>query len=178
MCRVSTPETSLRQEWSLTPGKGNRLILANTEELHERIEDLCARNKQLETALSALQQSVSDQPHPLLQNGSLLHTPPVLPVLTDRNTPGASSTHTCSEEPEKASQSTPADEECLVDSFEHQQLRTPIPPQRLSKKFIEACWPETCAADPALGEEIFGLLPPLSEAIRLCEIYQEHGKYL
>jgi hypothetical protein len=53
------------------------LILSNTEELHERIEVLCARNRDLEEALKSLQAAVSDGPHPLLQANSLtLQVPP------------------------------------------------------------------------------------------------------
>ena len=50
----------------------NRMVLANTEELHERIETLCIRIRLLEDALRTLQASVSTHPHPLLSNGLLL----------------------------------------------------------------------------------------------------------
>lgn len=50
----------------LAPGRGNRLVLANTEHLHDRIEQISARNRELESALRMLQETVSDQPHPLL----------------------------------------------------------------------------------------------------------------
>lgn len=50
----------------LTPGKNNRMILANTEQLHDRIDLIMARNRELENALRSLQDTVSDQPHPLL----------------------------------------------------------------------------------------------------------------
>ena len=42
------------------------MILANTEELHDRIEGLLERIRTLEDALRTLQASVSTQPHPLL----------------------------------------------------------------------------------------------------------------
>ena len=47
------------------------MILANTEELHEKIERLCTRIKDLESALQVLQASVSTQPHPLLREDLL-----------------------------------------------------------------------------------------------------------
>lgn len=50
----------------LAPGKGNRMVLANTEHLHDRIDQITARNRELESALRMLQETVSDQPHPLL----------------------------------------------------------------------------------------------------------------
>lgn len=54
---------------SLTPAAQqtfHRMILANTEELHDKIEDLLDRIRVLEEALRSLQASVSTQPHPLL----------------------------------------------------------------------------------------------------------------
>ena len=44
----------------------HRMILANTEELHDKIEELLDRIRSLEDALRTLQASVSTQPHPLL----------------------------------------------------------------------------------------------------------------
>lgn len=43
-----------------------RMILANTEELHDKIEELLDRVRLLEDALRTLQASVSTQHHPLL----------------------------------------------------------------------------------------------------------------
>ncbi|KAF9528164.1 fungal-specific transcription factor domain-containing protein [Crepidotus variabilis] len=62
---------SICPDGSLTPGKGNRLVLANTEELHERIHQMASRNRELESALRDLQKRVSDDPHPLLQTNLL-----------------------------------------------------------------------------------------------------------
>jgi len=53
---------------ALEKGKSNRLFLANTEELHDRIEQLSAHNRELEDALRTLQASVSPQTHPLLES--------------------------------------------------------------------------------------------------------------
>lgn len=52
--------------------KGNRLILANTEDLHARIETLSSRIRDLESALSSLHAKHSDEPHPLLTRDQLL----------------------------------------------------------------------------------------------------------
>jgi len=49
------------------------MVLANTEELHEKIEHLHSRVRELEDALRKLQSSVSEQPHPLLRE-DLLNT--------------------------------------------------------------------------------------------------------
>jgi hypothetical protein len=58
------------------------------------------------------------------------------------------------------------------------QSRTNTPPTRFSKQFAE---PVLLGPEPsveAAGEELFRLLPPLPDAIHLCEVYREHGKYM
>ena len=57
----------------LTPGKNNRMILANTEQLHDRIDLIMVRNRELEYTLRSLQDTVSDQPHPLLMEKDRLN---------------------------------------------------------------------------------------------------------
>lgn len=43
------------------------MVLANTEELHTKIERLCSRVRELEDALRLLQKHVSKEQHPLLR---------------------------------------------------------------------------------------------------------------
>ncbi|KZV82711.1 hypothetical protein EXIGLDRAFT_843477 [Exidia glandulosa HHB12029] len=58
---------------SLIPGKSNRFILADTKQLHERIEELSNRIRELEDALKASHAgNGSSSPHPLLRD-ELLH---------------------------------------------------------------------------------------------------------
>ncbi|KAJ7157332.1 fungal-specific transcription factor domain-containing protein [Mycena filopes] len=76
---------SICPDGTLTSGKGNRLVLANTEELHDRIEFLCARIRELEDALRTLQETVTDRPHPLLRT-DLLNIKTVTPRVRDTNT--------------------------------------------------------------------------------------------
>jgi hypothetical protein len=52
----------------LTGGQGTRFILADTEQLHEKIYEMSNRIRQLEDALAILQSSVTDQRHPLLSD--------------------------------------------------------------------------------------------------------------
>lgn len=47
------------------------MVLSSTQELHERIEVLCSRVRDLEDALRTLQSNVSDQSHPLLREDLL-----------------------------------------------------------------------------------------------------------
>ncbi|KAI0065627.1 hypothetical protein BV25DRAFT_1714330 [Artomyces pyxidatus] len=51
---------------SLTTGKGNRFILANTEVLHDKIGSLSSRVRQLEDALAEANSYHSNERHPLL----------------------------------------------------------------------------------------------------------------
>ncbi|KAG6835911.1 hypothetical protein H0H93_013451, partial [Arthromyces matolae] len=57
---------SLCPEGALTSGRGSRFILANTEQLHEKIAVLGDRVRKLEDALRTLQATHSLHPHPLL----------------------------------------------------------------------------------------------------------------
>ncbi|KIK61560.1 hypothetical protein GYMLUDRAFT_96415 [Collybiopsis luxurians FD-317 M1] len=51
---------------SLTTGKGNRFVLANTEDLHDKISQLATRVRQLEDALAHSHSMSTSHPHPLL----------------------------------------------------------------------------------------------------------------
>ncbi|KAF9461945.1 fungal-specific transcription factor domain-containing protein [Collybia nuda] len=205
---------SICPDGSLTPGKGNRLVLANTEELHDRIEQLCIRVRELENALRTLQDSVSQEPHPLLRTGSLQpqtpsHAPrteaPSLPPSLPPTRP-PTSPQSPPEPVENADlTSTKNDDDGFVDAFgtltlgrsgdcgflgktaraeyliralAQPRFRKNNIPSRLSKRAVEPAFPEPEIADHELGREVFSMLPPLSEAIHLCEIYQEYGKYL
>ncbi|KAF9049458.1 hypothetical protein BDZ89DRAFT_1032938 [Hymenopellis radicata] len=55
-----------KESGALTSGRGSRFILANTQELHDRISQLGDRVRQLEDGLGALQSTVSHETHPLL----------------------------------------------------------------------------------------------------------------
>lgn len=66
---------SICPDGTLAPGKGNRLVLANTEELHARIDAMADRNKALEKALADLfnqsREAQGGVVHPLLAEGRL-----------------------------------------------------------------------------------------------------------
>ncbi|KAG7451871.1 uncharacterized protein BT62DRAFT_959771 [Guyanagaster necrorhizus] len=198
---------------SLTSGKGNRLILANTEQLHERIEHLCSRIRDLENALKMIQATVSPEPHPLLradllqlkspqstlptQNGLAGPSVTIGPTSTsvnsqstylgfstepqqvrseDENFIDAFGTLTIGRQGESSFLGKTARSEFLLRALSKPQSTSTLVLPRVSKRIIES----NCAdpLDESLGHEVFSLLPPLSEAVRLCEIYLEHGKYL
>ncbi|KAK0501025.1 fungal-specific transcription factor domain-containing protein [Armillaria luteobubalina] len=175
---------------SLTSGKGNRLILANTEQLHERIEHLCSRIRDLENALKTIQATISSEPHALLradllqlkspqstlptQNG--FSTEPQQARSDDENFIDAFGTLTIGRHGEASFLGKTARSEFLLRALSKPQSTSTLVLPRISKRIIES----NCAdpLDESLGHEIFSLLPPLSEAVHLCEVYLEHGKYL
>ncbi|KAJ7610086.1 fungal-specific transcription factor domain-containing protein [Roridomyces roridus] len=193
---------SICPDGHLTSGKGNRLVLANTEELHDRIENLCGRIRELEDALRALQETVSDRPHPLLRT-DLLHLKSRSQPATGGPSPVSSEQSTLVDE---FSDPAPrSEEENFIDSFGTLTIglhgegnflgqtarseylfralsKTPftpvIPPPRLSRRIIELSCNDSDVVDQELGQEIYEHLPPLSEALTLMEVYLEHGAYL
>ncbi|KAF8195055.1 fungal-specific transcription factor domain-containing protein [Pholiota molesta] len=92
----------------LVTGKNNKMILANTEELHDRIDAVSARNRELENALRTLQESLSDQPHPLLLEKDVLNLRiNTTPLGTSSSTSSGASTSSSSKSP-SASRISPA----------------------------------------------------------------------
>ncbi|KAF8624941.1 hypothetical protein AX17_006967 [Amanita inopinata Kibby_2008] len=82
LCRMSQTEDQVRQADSVSVMSAKRLcgalskrfVLAATEHLHSRIAKLSGRVRQLENALATLQAKYSDEPHPLLNDVSLLQS--------------------------------------------------------------------------------------------------------
>ena len=92
------------------------MVLANTEELHEKIDRLCSRVRELEDGLRTLQSTVSDQTHPLLREDLLnIKAPTATLSTTGRNEspPQATSSNiTLAPRLERI-----ADEDSLIDAF-------------------------------------------------------------
>ncbi|KAJ7146435.1 fungal-specific transcription factor domain-containing protein [Mycena epipterygia] len=201
---------SICPDGHLTSGKGNRLILANTEELHDRIEHLCGRIRELEDALRVLQETMSDRPHPLLRT-DLLHIKTVPPHPASdgsSSSPSGSRNSSSTLASDEIPDLLPArsEEENFIDAFGTLTIglhgessflgqtarseylfralaKAPPPatvlPPRLSRRIIElGLFPDPDVLDVDLGREVFEMLPPLSQAIRLCEMYLEHASYL
>ncbi|KAH9975864.1 hypothetical protein BGW80DRAFT_1436388 [Lactifluus volemus] len=70
---------------SLTTGQGNRFILASTQELHEKITELCSRIRDLEDALRTSHIQNSSEPHPLLSEEQLRIKAPLQREAPPRN---------------------------------------------------------------------------------------------
>ncbi|KAG2141099.1 fungal-specific transcription factor domain-containing protein [Suillus clintonianus] len=183
---------------SLTAGKGNRLVLANTEELHSKIEVMSARIRELEEGLRQMQSEVSDLPHPLLSDS-------ITAISSD--SPESSSSSNFPEQQPQPSNQADADSvskafgtlaigprgstvftganarpEYLMQPPLKQQPKAPFSETfpRLSKQILDAWLPgsDNVPFDNGLWKPVYSYLPPLSEAIRLSEIYLEWGKVL
>ncbi|KAE9397439.1 hypothetical protein BT96DRAFT_957908 [Gymnopus androsaceus JB14] len=192
-----------------------RLVLANTEQLHERIEHLCTRIRELESALRGAQAQLSQEEHPLLRSDLLQLKSPHIAYPNERTT-----TPQFAPTSDTTTEGTMPPYESLIDAFGTLSIRengeaqflgqtarseyliralakphkpsTSVLGTRLSQKIINGA--QYCRDDSEhsfngaltpserdiheTGKEIFNLLPPLSEAIRLCEVYLEHGKYM
>ncbi|KZV85592.1 hypothetical protein EXIGLDRAFT_653952 [Exidia glandulosa HHB12029] len=62
---------------TLAAGPGNRFVLADTQQLHEKISQMGKRITELEDALADLQAQISDSKHPLLADDLMLLKAPV-----------------------------------------------------------------------------------------------------
>ncbi|KAH0837784.1 hypothetical protein J3R83DRAFT_5964 [Lanmaoa asiatica] len=187
---------------SLTTGRGNRLILTSTAELHNKIESMSARIRELEEALRHAHAQTSDDPLPLLSGDNSLASQSNVEKTPSDSTRGASlRTLTIGIRGETSFMSSTARAEYLIGV-------TPIPPSsygilyespviqrplekaptwatlvqssRLPARVINASMAEhdITPVDDELRELVMGHRPPLSEALRLCEIYLDWGKTL
>ncbi|KAG2106993.1 uncharacterized protein F5147DRAFT_746108 [Suillus discolor] len=179
---------------SLTAGKGNRLVLANTEELHSKIEVMSTRIRELEETLRQMHSKASDLPHPLLSDTDT--------VISNDSPESSSSSNFPEQQPQPSNK---ADADSVIDAFGTLTIGTrgetifmggtarsepplkqqPKPPfsetfPRLSKQILDAWLPgsDCVPSDNGLWKPVYSYLPPLSEAVRLSEIYLEWGKVL
>ncbi|KIJ13816.1 hypothetical protein PAXINDRAFT_170130 [Paxillus involutus ATCC 200175] len=184
---------------SLTSSKGNRLVLANTEELHNRIEIMSTRIRELEDALRQAHSEDFDQPHPLLAGSITVipqgSVPETSPSLGESGAPFAAATTTETEtvidafgtltigtRGETTFMSSTARSEYLIQPpIKQGRISSSlIDNPRLSRRVLDAWMPDNdlTPVDDELRKLVMGHLPPLSEAIRLCDIYLDWGKTL
>ncbi|GBE86510.1 hypothetical protein SCP_0903890 [Sparassis crispa] len=177
---------------SLTTGKGNRFVLANTEVLHEKITILANRVRQLEDALAEAHNSISHEPHTLLSEELLQIKRPL-----EREAQAA----TQEPEPEVAEAidavgslsitesghttffGTTANawyllqnEEGDEHSGESPQISLPTDIPWLSHTFPFS--PSVNQSLEIVRASILDLLPEASEAHRLAEIYYRHAGWM
>ncbi|KAI0770290.1 hypothetical protein C8Q74DRAFT_1274551 [Fomes fomentarius] len=160
---------------SLTGGKGSRFILANTEQLHDKIKSMSLRIRELEDALGELQTG-----HPLLREDLLLikKSADLFGVDPNMQPPGAEGGKRADSmqhglvtpvSPPRQSQSPPA-------NGIHEDYGIPHDILRVSDRFPA---PSALSIDlnPNLRKRILDLLPPQHEARYLCEQAAEHAAW-
>ncbi|THH20506.1 hypothetical protein EW146_g857 [Bondarzewia mesenterica] len=184
---------------ALATGKANnKYVLANTEELHAKIDVLTGRIRELEVGLAALQGTISDETHPLLKEDRMKY----------RNSPptqsGGASPQNATEAPRDD-----ADEDGVIEAFgmERKAIRSSLEPRpgqksviityiiqasklmpkiphipstRLHPRIVELMYPELEGdkIDPEVKRLVYASLPPLSEAFDMCEIFLAMTEYL
>ncbi|OCH95704.1 hypothetical protein OBBRIDRAFT_830653 [Obba rivulosa] len=180
-------------EGALTTGKGNRLAFADADELNKKIERLRNRSTQLEDALRKLQAAVSDDPHPLLQD--------------DSSSPSGSSPEISANGASPDGPGLTQDDEQFLDAFgtltlglrgearffgqtsrSEYLIHAPERPTRsiivfphLSDDIVREANMELDAVctNQQMGLQLTQkLLPPLSQACHLCEIFLEFGQFV
>lgn len=104
-----------------------RLVLANTEELHDRIEILCSRVRELEDALRTLQDTVSDEPHPMLRNDLLQIKVPRGVLSAVNSSSSSSNTPPAVLESTEVSDALPKEDENFIDAFGTMSYSAPRP---------------------------------------------------
>lgn len=157
----------------------NRFILANTEQLHDKILELSERVRVLEDALGDMQSRVSNIPHPLL-------SPELLKIKTFQDLYGTTI-------PARSTQNLPhadhpAKEDQLRQSLKslsslslncqppyaeisrpHDYPRDSSPPE-IGEDILQlsATFPFPWAVDVVIRKRIRDALPPKDEATRIC----------
>ncbi|EPT05247.1 hypothetical protein FOMPIDRAFT_1155952 [Fomitopsis schrenkii] len=165
---------------ALTGGKGSRFILANTEQLHEKIKSMSERIRSLEDALQQMQSQHSSEPHPLLRQELLAikRSPELFGVERERN--GAHQLHgqdhrrddddhlgaSSSTSPGVLHDEVASSSNGAASSLSH--LGIPDDIARLSRScpFPELIQPEL---NPAIRQRIRDLLPDRAEGQRVAE---------
>ncbi|KAF7422349.1 hypothetical protein PC9H_010505 [Pleurotus ostreatus] len=159
---------------TLTSGRGSRFILANTEQLHEKINQLCDRVKLLEEALEVLQARSSPDTHPLLAP-ELLRIKSTFSTETEgipSSLPSAVNPHPTDNHPEEPPFIFGQNRSRLNDSGESNSgsrassACSEVPNDLLQ---LSSTFPVPWAIDLKLRKRIRDCLPPRNEAETLCQ---------
>ncbi|OBZ71228.1 putative transcriptional regulatory protein C1F7.11c [Grifola frondosa] len=162
-------------EGALTGGKGSRFILANTEQLHDKIKSMSKRIRELEEALHVIQSQHSTDPHPLLRPELLLIKkspelfgvdPHLIPPPVSDNARQDENGHNAvviSPKPSCDNSRSPSYTNGTSDD-----LSLPEDILRLSDNF-PAPWSIGVVLNPELRQRIHQMLPSPAEAEHLCQ---------
>ncbi|KAI8969635.1 hypothetical protein BD414DRAFT_258411 [Trametes punicea] len=164
---------------ALTGGKGSRFILANTEQLHEKIKSMSGRIRELEDALAEIRPG-----HALLRDELLS-----IKKSTELFGVDPSSTHPSAGEGGRRNEFQPSLHSSSSPLRDDRQSLSPaycngsqddygIPPDilQVSDKF-PAPSAITFELNPDLRQRIVEMLPPQAEARYLCEQAAEHAAW-
>ncbi|KAF9078127.1 fungal-specific transcription factor domain-containing protein [Rhodocollybia butyracea] len=180
---------------SLTTGKGNRFVLANTEDLHDKISQLATRVRQLEDALAHSHSMSSPQPHPLLSDDLLQIKRPLERERMDavqikekkldaNDTIDAMGSLSISDGGRSTFFGQTANSWYLLrneqGSDEEEKSPASDPSMPSDVPWISYAFPFTPASlnKDAVRNNIIGLLPDVSLARRLCELYYQHAAWM
>ncbi|KAL5536994.1 hypothetical protein ACEPAF_817 [Sanghuangporus sanghuang] len=181
---------------ALTTGKGNRFVLASTQELHEKISELCCRVRELEDALRESHSQLSGDIHPLLAEELLRIKMPLQretsdPNRSDENKDDLSpdvvdsfgsisisqtgktkfyghTANSWNESPEEESEDR---------TYALEQV---LPPEILA---LGESFPTSPTGSPITHasnrfNNLVGYLPPLQKAVELCDIYYQRAAWM
>ncbi|KAF8895147.1 hypothetical protein BD779DRAFT_1608834 [Infundibulicybe gibba] len=177
-CGSLCPKTS--PPGALTSGRGSRFILANTEQLHEKILQLSDRVRQLEDALSVLQSASSNQIHPLLSpdllriknSQDLYSAAPSIPPSDPQPSTQKDDHLRQSVSALSLYQNSSAENSTHVEIQPSNQSNTQepeppeVPPDILQ---LSATFPFPWSVDLKIRKRIRDSLPPIAEAQATCE---------
>ncbi|KAF5352509.1 hypothetical protein D9756_006274 [Leucocoprinus leucothites] len=180
--------------------------ISGTEELHDRIHHFTSRIRELEGALQALQAQNSDAPHPLLLKDSVEELAPVsapsrpiasssggqtpVPAQAPSRTTPTATVVTMEPDPTAITEfsgtlsvsgngeSSFFGSTARLEFLARREAKPDVKPSRLSHELFEFACEDHKGKTERLGNEIFQLRPPASEASRLCELYLKSGKVM
>ncbi|KZT27505.1 hypothetical protein NEOLEDRAFT_1240088 [Neolentinus lepideus HHB14362 ss-1] len=199
---------SICPDGSLVVDKNNRLVLSNTEELHDEIDNLRLHLLEVKEELRIAKEAASaDSSSGRSSNRSSPQTDSGCP--SDNGSPACTSAESSSHSG-LGVESQSVEDENFIDAFGSLTIgprgetkffgktarseflilaNTRRPFQNihfhgLSQRILDAstsvpqCYRRSIASEESIRRELHQALPTLSEACRLCEIFLEHGKYM
>ncbi|EGN98052.1 hypothetical protein SERLA73DRAFT_169135 [Serpula lacrymans var. lacrymans S7.3] len=166
---------------ALTSGRGSRFILANTEQLHDKIITMSDRIRQLEDALESLQSQLAPDPHPLL-HPDFLKIKNSLELYSSQTTGQRSNADFTADENQANSSLTslvPPRYTSPKDDDQSQSGRSQgrSSPEHLTPGNLQLhpeidalsqTFPFPILSNNPMREKIYEMLPPRAEADRLC----------
>ncbi|KAA1468740.1 hypothetical protein DENSPDRAFT_834151 [Dentipellis sp. KUC8613] len=178
---------------SLTTGKGNRFILANTEVLHDKIGQLSTRVRQLEDALAESHSYHASERHPLLSDDLLqikrplereakneMPPPPEIEAAEAIDAVGSLS---ISEKGRTNFFGQTANSWYLLKneagSSDEDEVASPEVPLPTDIPWLAHAFPfNTTRSSDSIRGSLLGLLPNASKARQLADIYFQHAAWM